>query len=1709
MSESPNPLLSAVDNYNIANGSGSWFTSVAKGVGLGVPLAIAEGGLQLWNSTVVPLGNMVGGEGTIEAAQLSNLARSLDEDLGNYAEQNRSGIALGGFIAGSIVPGVAAVRGVRALQALKLAETGETTSFIAQATGLLRTTQSAHLDEAYKLIRAQDAPLKVIEANRLRALASGAGQSFLEAGAFELAVMATMSQSPILSEMNAYELGVNFATGLLIGGSIGTVFEAAKISGLINKASRQTDAENAPYKQLVEVPEGAAPPEVIAMSLWAQKLRSPIEGSERQMEMLAQRNARIDTQVKIQLRSLASGDEDVAQYLFETMARTSKTDQDLIGLFGALSKVGRISDSYIEDATGAVFLKKDLSREDLLDVLNPGRPQTVQDLFASKESLGAALGKSSAGYMITKPLRDINLAVWGKWSDEILDGQVFPSMKRAFDEGFDVYYHKNRQLSINPMSKAFKRFDPKVAQKDDVTLVSTEDGKSYPTAIPTLADLATAAHPLTITQDLVSVAGRQFFNRLEDTSKVSPADLKNVDTATIQARHIWALENKYLRIEKDAIIDEHDFSLLEKLIREPTQGVKLRLDLEGETYLMEAPTGVSLIELVSRKKGEIADQLLRKGMDERDVALRLNTSTSWLSKRIDEDGLVKWDKKAPPEGMRESELKYWKQDYLKPAYITMKYDTSKLIDENAVARIKGELDVATYQKQYADVAKNNFSNYVGEDAKLFPEAPKNLPAPDRLGAGSGLIMGGHYAFGSMGEFVSFVGSQLQALTERKIKVVQDTLISVAQKITFDTSGKLGAELGSFYEVARRNVEVYVPHPLKPNTVVARGLAEEIESKISRVDSKRKPYEALSEDLPVEISLDPAVFAFLKAHAQLNATRQNHKSNIKALVGDVREPSKQLEFYIPPLNPKDYKHYVWVIPKDAMNLSRSLLVAPDENTLRQMIEKIPKEFDAITAAQIKNRKDFYNDFDYELSMSDGFVDSTLKRNGLFSRYAPITDGKVLAQEMLDWHSKQEIYLAREMVSSRYAELTTTLNSHADQFKNLQESQLRGIGKTLESQMENPYLDYLKVMLNISRRQEYKDWTSFNELARNAVEKPFAIIRAAMTKTNFADDGQVAEFNSTAKSMGLGTPFQDAAMAMLTNIHKPAPWLPSAIGRVQGLLSGMVLNLDPLQAMNTIVSAPIMYSMEMRTLLKEVFKSPEAAADYKALTSLNVPGQVAADGSPLQVPSMWRLLSNAVQNYSKDAMGTMEGLSKGALLERYKKNRSIPDARELQNERQAVDGLTLDFSSNNYSLALDKISKAEAIILKKVAQSEDLIATGRRWTGNDFAENFTRFIAADVARQVGELGVARGVMSPDQLDILIYNFVTRVNGTYQASQRPMIFQGVVGQTMALWQTYTFNMLQRLMINTQEGQGKSAAMLFGIQGSLYGMQGLPGFSYLNTHIVGNAAGNPEHKDLYTATYGTFGKDTGDWLMYGMGSNALGLLNSSLKFNLYTRGDINPRQWTILPNPTSPTELPIISITSKFFGGLYQSLTNVKNGGDLWSSFTQGIEHASINRPLAGLAQVIQGYTTTGKGSLLVANDMWSAASAVRIAGGKPFDESIALDALYRMNAYNAADKQRLQNLGAAVKSTLIGGRDPDPEQAQQFLQSYVSAGGRLENFNGFMVRQMKSANISQVNILRDQLQKPIARNLQQIMGGEPLQDFVNSPPQAEAQSASASVQ
>jgi len=384
-----------------------------------------------------------------------------------------------------------------------------------------------------------------------------------------------------------------------------------------------------------------------------------------------------------------------------------------------------------------------------------------------------------------------------------------------------------------------------------------------------------------------------------------------------------------------------------------------------------------------------------------------------------------------------------------------------------------------------------------------------------------------------------------------------------------------------------------------------------------------------------------------------------------------------------------------------------------------------------------------------------------------------------------------------------------------------------------------------------------------------------------------------------------------------------------------------------------------------------------------------------------------------------------------------------------------------------------------------------------TGNSYAEESTRLWSALVMKQLTDTAVAAKVMTTQEAESFIQTFVNRTNGNYLASQRPMMFNGPIGQAVGLYQTYTITMMNNFFRYITNGSTKSAALMMTAQGSIYGMSGLPAFQAINTHIVGGFAGNGDHTDVFARAYASVDKDAADWLMYGALSNAGGLIHPDLKTNMYTRGDVNPRNITIVP--LNPADIPAVSIIGRFFGNIIDTVDRISGGGSVATSVLQGLEHNGISRPLTGLAQALEGlgptgksYATTRQGSLIAANDLMSVMNLTRLAGAKPLDEALALDASYRSTVYKARHDDQMKKLGSSIKSKVIGNQELTEADLHSFQQEYIKLGGKQAGWNRYFAKLQRDANVSQSNRISRLMKSKDSVNMQNMMGGIQLNDF-----------------
>ncbi len=638
----------------------------------------------------------------------------------------------------------------------------------------------------------------------------------------------------------------------------------------------------------------------------------------------------------------------------------------------------------------------------------------------------------------------------------------------------------------------------------------------------------------------------------------------------------------------------------------------------------------------------------------------------------------------------------------------------------------------------------------------------------------------------------------------------------------------------------------------------------------------------------------------------------------------------------------------------------------------------------------------------------------------------------------------------------------------------------ITDTAGKSANNPYDSYVKQALAISPKEQYRLWADANEKAEAFFSTAFNVARQSFTAASkgllpFEDAAAMAQ------KFGLGDVYGAAANAAhaytdVANKLPPQKYLSKFVALANSIQSATAIRLDAFQTLINVVSTPVLMNTEMRSVIDAETK--KLANNSKSLVTTELP-----DGSGRMIPSITKVLGTNIQDW-------FDPVTRQQTLTKYKNIGVITD--DVKKYFDMQDALTLPYGKFSESAFSEKMKTA--------------VELGAKLTGSNWGEQFVRWNAA---RAADKIFTAAGY-SGQALDDNIATFVNRVHGNYIASQRPVAFQGPIGQAVGLFQTYQFNLMQQMFRHVENRDARSLMTLAGMQTTLFGMQGLPGFSAINNHIVGNAASNPTHKDFYSEVPSFADRGLGDWLLYGSLSNVL-------HTGLYSRGDINPRQITILP--VNPLDYPAIAGGIKFAGSVLDTVQKIAEGGRVAPSILLGLEHNGLSRPLSGLAQMAQGMVTTSQGSLVATtfppindnspglSELQAGAAFARLAGARPLDEAIVMDAMYRKTLYQAKDNTRMQDLGQSVKTTLYANQAPSQEETSKFVHEYASSGGQQENFGRKMNEWSKDANASVANKLYSQLKNPLNQNMQRMMGGVRMPDYTSLPSTSAASTDAAS--
>lgn len=1663
-------------------------------------------------NTAVWAGNMFSDEGA-KYRDTRDWIASFDEDMGQYYNQNRQAADLLGFVVGSFVPGLGGVKVFNAgAKALTAAKEGVMGVNMARGLGVLPGARNILIKEASESFATSRIPFTLSNPQTMKAIGAGFGEQVLQSAAFEVAVAATMKKSPILSDLDAGDMLANIATGAILGGAIGGVFEGVGAVRQIKRGIATLDTKLAGVTQIVRGVEGTSLSDSIVMRRndLDTLARNAPEGVPQSTydKLWEQKITAIDNEDRKAFSAITGGNAEVGNRLYEGI-RTDGTGEysaKLLGLVevGVTADAGKLSKKYgLESDSGSIIgyhgtkaQFDNFSLEAFGSATDAGFYGKGVYFTNSKEAAQRYAGNEGRiiqskldfkkPYVTTETvLGDATLA---SIKQQGYDGIISEAAKaKGYIEyvAFDTATIKKMAAESNTHAvRHFKLWGEQMGKMSD----------DAPSALH-LADTLAKGQTITVR------AGNVTAGKLNH--KINPGKYWNAAEASYEdamARNIWAMDDTVPKLQvpkgKDAlVIGDADLPMLTKAYREGFMQFNF-VDKAGEVYISPL-TRQELLEHIGSLKNDMAnfsmEQALAKGGTEtaEHIANRYDVPLGFLtgeqySKNVEDAifGLSKAQKEYYQKFVANTvnpppveAVKPWmhQQNY------QMIYDTTKT---GTVDNFQVEAMTLIKQRQKIQQETNEIAvrAALGDKSGLLPEfTDAQLTKVNRGGAGAGFLSFANANYGSAGSLAEYVGSLTTRWIREAEQMVGDAMMSVNYQIV--NSPEDMTRLATVMQKVRgAGSEKYVLDEGGAGLILRS--VRDYRNKLAEGLEATPPIipQGIDETIPFG---SEAVQAWAANHITLNGDRLSKLNNIRGAKGQPSSLDPDT-FYSPAPNPDRFKFHAFVVD-DAQVTStghtKMLYADSARNLEKQMDEARTQGFNVFTPDDTADYYKARGKYDYSEGLNESQLDSALRSTGSSAPAFPLTGNpQEMIQDIMQWHAQREAIVIREAVSTKYSQQFGVLNQMGEEYNKVANAKI-GFFNKMKSPPVNPFEDYVKTFLGASLKKDYPLWTAVNNFVDEAGQKVWDSVSSVWKGSKNAYD-----IDKVGKIMS------DYGMQMASTPAQMEAWVNHPAGRgavskfittQNSILSSLVLRLDPVNALNNAVGSPILVGAETRSILDIARRS----GDPDLIGSLGAMSQIGVPGTDSTITASGKLIGAAYKNYF--SQGSKE------LLEQYRKKGFVTDT--TTQFKQLIEDATIE--------GTETAAQLESKTQKMYQLAKKLADTGEKWTGNRMAEEMNRFVSANVMDQLTSPLVAKGLMDKTTADTYINTFVNRTQGNVIASQRPQIFQGPVGQAIGLFQSYQFNIMQQLLRYVGEGSKKDAFTLLGLQGTVYGMNGLPAFQAINQHIIGNASGNTNHTDAYNSVYNIAGKTAADWIMYGAASNML--IDPDLKINLYSRGDINPRSVTVVPS--NMADIPIVSSWAKLAGSIQNSLTSVANGGDMWQTFLTGVEQQGLNRPLAGLARVARGagdggvsYSTSGKGNIVSANDFYSLANLARVSGAKPFDEAVTQDAVFRIQSYQAKDKALRDSLGKAVKSVIAAGGDPSDEQLNSFMSGYVRSGGKQEEFNKWYVSQVKTMNTPQANKISEKVGSPYATYLQSIMGGRLMAtppDFtMQAPAQAE---------
>lgn len=294
-------------------------------------------------------------------------------------------------------------------------------------------------------------------------------------------------------------------------------------------------------------------------------------------------------------------------------------------------------------------------------------------------------------------------------------------------------------------------------------------------------------------------------------------------------------------------------------------------------------------------------------------------------------------------------------------------------------------------------------------------------------------------------------------------------------------------------------------------------------------------------------------------------------------------------------------------------------------------------------------------------------------------------------------------------------------------------------------------------------------------------------------------------------------------------------------------------------------------------------------------------------------------------------------------------------------------------------------------------------------------------------------------------------------FRPSSRPAIFQGAAGMPLGLFTTYMWNYTQRMvdMIETaglHVGKGYSSplAKQLALQGSLFGAQSLPGWDQFTGHFMSNYdKSNTPADRLNTA----MGHTAADVFLNGTISNLPKMFGADDGIGVGARNSVGlPFQYGV--GLQGAAGLRFIAKAGTMLGQMLDSIA-AEHGVDP-VRMAEIYAQANINKLSSNMVEWTVGHSLDSQGNVIEQDTRTLMGTASRILGFKPLFADEARQENSRNRVTDRIQGELLADLGQRLRSKFRNG-SLSSNETEDALTDYVKAGGSQPYFGRFLQSQL----------------------------------------------------